>query len=114
VNERLKDVGKRIQQTRKEKGISQSSLAEMINISTPYLSDIENGKVSYSVTILMDITEALQVSADWLLRSDTPTTSSIQIQEAHNILSDCSPTEAESLLHLLMESKKMLRKNKKN
>lgn len=113
VNERLKDVGKRIQQTRKDKGMSQSTLAELINISTPYLSDIENGKVSYSVSILMDITEALQVSADWLLRSDTPTTNTIQVQEAQNILADCSPVEAESLLHLLLESKKMLRRNKK-
>lgn len=112
MNEKLKDIGKRIQKTRKEKGISQVTLAERINISTPYLSDIENGKVSYSVTILMDITEALQVSADWLLRSDTPTTNSIQIQEASNILSDCTPAEAESLLHLLTETKKAIRKNK--
>jgi len=113
VNEKLKEIGKRIQKTRKEKGISQVALAEHINISTPYLSDIENGKVSYSITILMDITEALQVSADWLLRSDTPVTNSIQIQEASNILSDCTPSEAEALLHLLSETKKMLRKNTK-
>ena len=111
MNEKLKDIGKRIQKTRKEKGISQAALAEQINISTPYLSDIENGKVSYSITILMDITEALQVSADWLLRSDTPATNSIQIQEANNILSDCTPKEAELLLHLLSETKKALRKN---
>jgi len=114
VNERLKDIGKRIQKIRKEKGISQVALAERINISTPYLSDIENGKVGYSVTILMDITEALQVSADWLLRSDTPTTNTIQIQEASSILSDCTPAEAESLLHLMAETKKMIRKNTKS
>lgn len=113
INERLKDVGKRIQQTRKEKGMSQATLAELTNISTPHLSDIENGKASYSVTILMDITEALQVSADWLLRCENPSTNQIQIQEAYNILSDCTPKEAESLLHLLSESKKMLRKNSK-
>ena len=106
MNERLRDIGKRIQKTRKEKGISQAALAEQINISTPYLSDIENGKVSYSVTILMDITEALQVSADWLLRSNTPTTNTIQLQETNAILSDCTPEEAESLLHLLTETKK--------
>ena len=112
MNERLRDIGRRIQKTRKEKGLSQSALAEQINISTPYLSDIENGKVSYSVTILMDITEALQVSADWLLRSNTPTTNTIQLQEVNNILSDCTPEEAESLLHLLTETKKAIRKTK--
>lgn len=114
MNERLRDIGKRIQKTRKEKGLSQSTLAEQINISTPYLSDIENGKVSYSVTILMDITEALQVSADWLLRSNTPATNTIQLQEVNNILSDCTPEEAESLLHLLTETKKALRKSKES
>jgi len=112
VNEKLRDIGKRIQRTRKDKGISQAALAEQINISTPYLSDIENGKVSYSVTILMDITEALQVSADWLLRSNTPITNTIQLQEVSNILSDCTTDEAESLLHLLTETKKAIRKSK--
>ena len=42
--------------------------------------------------------------------SDTPTTNSIQIQEASNILSDCTPAEAESLLYLLAETKKAIRK----
>ena len=112
VNEKLKDIGKRIQKIRKQQGISQATLAERVNISTPYLSDIENGKVSYGITILMDITEALQISADWLLRSNTPMTNSIQIEEVNNILSDCTPDEAESLLHLLAETKKALRRNK--
>lgn len=37
-------IGKKISQLRKQKGISQYQLAERINISTTYLSLIENDK----------------------------------------------------------------------
>ena len=51
--------------------------AELINVSTPYLSDIENGKTNLSLEIFTRIVEALQVSADWLIMADTPQTMGI-------------------------------------
>lgn len=38
------EIGKRIKSARQEKNLSQMQFAELINVSTPYLSDIENGK----------------------------------------------------------------------
>lgn len=38
------EIGKRIKAAQLEKHLSQIKFAELINVSTPYLSDIENGK----------------------------------------------------------------------
>ena len=110
MEQNLKEIGERIRQVRKEKGISQAELAEMVHISTPYLSDIEHGKKNYSVSILIALIESLQVSADWLLRADVPSTSGIQSIELASIFSDCTLAEKESLLHLLKETKSILKK----
>ena len=66
------EIGKRIKAARLEKHLSQIKFAELINVSTPYLSDIENGKTNLSLEIFVRIVEALQVSADWLIMADTP------------------------------------------
>lgn len=39
-------IGKRIQKIRRAKGYTQQQFAEMIGLSTNYLSDIERGKSS--------------------------------------------------------------------
>ena len=43
------EIGKRIKSARQEKHLSQMQFAELINVSTPYLSDIENGKTNLSI-----------------------------------------------------------------
>ena len=68
-NRNMKNVGQRIREARKRKRLSQNELAEMAQISPSHMSDIENGKTSLSLDIFMRLTEALQVSADWLLQT---------------------------------------------
>ena len=46
------EIGKRIKSARQEKHLSQMQFAELINVSTPYLSDIENGKTNKQINIL--------------------------------------------------------------
>ena len=65
-------IGDRIRAKRKEQKLSQRELAEMVHVSPSHISDIENGKKTIGVDILMRITEALQVSSDWLLRTNIP------------------------------------------
>jgi len=63
-NERIKQIGKRIRCLRKSKRITQEKLAEMIDVSVPYISNIENGKVTASAEIIVRLAEALGTSAD--------------------------------------------------
>lgn len=59
-----KIIGKRIQKIRRSKGYTQQQFAEMIGLSTNYLSDIERGKSSARLDKLVAIINALECSAD--------------------------------------------------
>lgn len=53
--------GKRIQEIRKSKGLTQEKLAEMIGIDIPNLSNIERGKHFVSSDTLEKIIKALEI-----------------------------------------------------
>lgn len=109
MNPKLKEVGSRVQQTRKKLKLSQAELAEMVQISTSHLSDIENGKTNIGLDIFISLTEALQVSADWLLQTNVPQVNTIQNQEASEILADCTSQEIQAILRMMRELKNTLK-----
>ena len=55
----LKSVGERIREARKAKKLTQNQLADELEVSPAYISDIEMGKVNFGITTFMKITEAL-------------------------------------------------------
>ena len=65
-----KELGARIVYYRKRKGVTQESMAEAVGISCRYLSDIENGKHSGSVSlkILLKVAEKLGIKLTVLLK----------------------------------------------
>lgn len=62
-----KIIGQRIRSIREFQQLSREKLAEMSNISTQFLADIETGKKGMTVVTLKKICLALRVSADSLL-----------------------------------------------
>lgn len=62
------EIGLRIKQSRKCTGLTQEQLAEEIEVSTQYISDLERGVVGTSIPTLIKICECLSVSSDFLLR----------------------------------------------
>ncbi len=56
---------------REFRGLAQAELAQKINISAPYLSQLESGKRSGSVEVLAVIAGALDLSVDVLLPNPT-------------------------------------------
>lgn len=63
----LKNIGLRIASERKRQGITQEDLAGMCEMDRSYLSEIENGHKNLSVTSLLKIAEALNVTPSKLL-----------------------------------------------
>lgn len=108
MDNKRKEIGKRIRHARKIMGWSQAELSERLQISPSHMSDIENGKKNIGLDIFMHITEELQVSADWLLRTDVPSVNTIQNQEIAEILSGCTADEIQTLLKLLREIKEAI------
>jgi len=63
-------LGDRVADLRKEEGLTQKELAERADISTPFVSDIENDKRNVSSSVLYQIAEALGTSLDYLMTGE--------------------------------------------
>ena len=105
----LKEVGDRIRQARLKKGISQAQLAEIIDKTPPYVSNIEMGKQNMSIIVLYKIVKALDVSADWILAHDTPETAAITLDSVTKELEDCTPEERQAIIRMIQNLKTTLR-----
>lgn len=105
----LKEIGDRIRQARMAINMSQQTLAEKLDITPSYVSNMELGKNNFTVDKLIKLTEVLSVSADWLLRSNTPESKVFIDQDITEILKDCSAAERTALLKILISSKATIR-----
>lgn len=98
----LKKIGQRIIERRKKLGLTQEALAEKGEVTTQFVSYAETGKRAMRPENLLKISEALGVSADYLLTGDvidkdllllsdklrklTPS----QLHHIENIVDECS------------------------
>lgn len=57
-----RDLGAFVQQTRQEKGISQSELADQLGLTRQYVSELESGTPTLYATRLFEILTELGVS----------------------------------------------------
>lgn len=108
MNNNLKEIGLRIAQARKKKSMSQAHLADKAQVSVSHISDVENGKKQIGIEIFIRITEALNVSADWLLRASNDEVKQIQRSEFDELLSDCTAAERKALLRIMLNIKTAL------
>src|SRR5512135_183804 len=67
VREQLQALGEFIRTQRKQAQMSLRDLADLTDVSNPYLSQIERGLHEPSVRVLKSIARALNVSAETLL-----------------------------------------------
>ncbi len=67
-------MGERIRVARESAGLTQENLADVIDVSPQYVSDLERGVVGTSIPTLIKICDCLSVSSDYLLvRNDIVT-----------------------------------------
>lgn len=62
-----KDIGKRIRQERHRSNITQEKLAEIAGITVQHLSNIEHANTKLSLSVLVDIANALHIDVSVLL-----------------------------------------------
>lgn len=65
-----KALGKRIKEARLNKKYTQEVLAEKADIGLMYLGEIERGIKMPSLKVFIKLVEALEVSADYVLRNE--------------------------------------------
>lgn len=66
----LQEIGQRIIDRRKKLGLTQEALAESADVTTQFVSYAESGKRAMRPENLLKISQALGVSADYLLTGE--------------------------------------------
>ena len=101
-------LGKCISNARKQTGITQEALGEQLNMTRKHISVIEAAINRLSLDTLVDIANALNVSADDLLVDSLAHSASTADSEIHRLLLDRSTLEQEILTRMVKELKAIL------
>ena len=112
-------IGKQIKDTRISKKLTQEKLAELTDISTTHLSNIERGFTKLGLYTLVKLSDVLEVSADYLLCHSTGTdiANSIKKNSIIDMVADCSNEELiliEALISATKQSFKRIEAIRKN
>ena len=94
-------LGKRLREARLKKGYTQRALAAQAEIGEVYLGEIERGLKMPSMNIFIKITEALQISADYILRDDLTSGSVFIFDEITEKLKDLTPQQRKTATEIL-------------
>lgn len=110
---KIKDKIKRL---RKNKGLGQKQLAEIVGINTTHLSRLETGRYQPSVEVLKKLADALQVTTDYLVSDTDDEAEEIKIQDQSfinkiKLLDSLDEKEKETVINVIdamLTKKKML------
>lgn len=105
------DIGKRIRYERKKQNITQEKLAEMCNISTPHMSNIENANTKVSLPVFVEIANALNCTADQLLCNTLNNNDAVSNSIVNDILSGCSNSHKAIIIDNIQSLKESLAKH---
>lgn len=98
-----KGIGGRIQKLRRIKGLTQEQVAEAVNISVNYLSNIETGRDVCSTVVLLNIANLMNASIDYILGDNLNyiRTNKMTGQNHVDLLHEIGSLSEEECAHLL-------------
>ncbi len=96
-----KAIGRKISYYRKAKQYTQAALAETLDISESYMSQVECGKVEISLKRLDQIAEVLDLDIVMLLSDTNLNAKSYGAAEISEWIQDWAPEQKELLLTLI-------------
>lgn len=95
------DIGKFIQELRKEKGLTQKELAEIIGVSDKTISKWENGNSSPDTSMLMSLSDALEVTVNELLSCERILPENYSMKAEETIMTLMKENEAGKKVHYI-------------
>ncbi len=101
-------LGKRIKDIRQKRHLSQAKLSELIDKTPSYISYIEGGIKSMSLETLVQIANALQVSADMILGDSILAPLQVDHAEFLDVLEGCTPYEKRVIVDTARAVKKSM------
>ena len=94
-------MGKRIRGERLKKGYTQQEVAEKAEICVMYLSEIERGIKMPSLNSFVQIIQALEVSADYILRGELSSGQTYIYDEIAQKLKELTPAQRRTAADIL-------------
>ena len=94
-------LGKRLREIRIKKGYTQQALAKKADIGEVYLGEIERGLKMPSMNIFIKIIEALDISADYVLRDELSSGGTYIFDEITDKLKNLSPQQRKTAADIL-------------
>ncbi|WP_373262260.1 helix-turn-helix domain-containing protein [Hungatella hathewayi] len=98
-----KIVGNRIKELRKKKYLTQYQLAELVDVSSVYVSYVENGKRQLSLDNLIKIANVLEVTCDDILVLNQ--NARAYHSDIEDLLKDCNANEKKILVNFVQTVK---------
>ena len=95
------EIGKKLRQARLEKGYTQQAVVKRAGIGTMYLGEIERGLKMPSLSSFVKIIEALEVSADYILRDELSAGQAYIYDELTQRLKDLTPKQRKGAVEIL-------------
>lgn len=94
-------IGKKIKELRLERSLTQEYIADMVDVNTSHISNIENNRVKVSLTTLVQICNALDTTVDYILAEEYNQPSSAIEQEILHELHNCSEDTKKQILKIV-------------
>lgn len=93
-------IGQRIREVRINKKLTQEYVAEKTGVNVSHISNLETGKVKVSLTLLVGICNALDVTVDYILENEYCVPSSVIEKELLNTIKGMDSSKLETLLRI--------------
>lgn len=96
------EIGRRMAKRRKELGLKQYEVCEMIDVNYKYISNLETGRSAPSLEMIMNLCEALETTPDYLLLGASVGDSKIADKQIADKISRLDP-KSKTLLNGIIE-----------
>lgn len=93
-------IGQRIREVRTEKHLTQEALANAVNVNVSHISNIETGKTKISLTLLVAVSNTLDVTVDYLLEHAYDDSQSVIENEFLKTIQNMDKDKLEMLLRI--------------
>jgi transcriptional regulator with XRE-family HTH domain len=101
-------IGQRIKKIRKQKRFTQERVAESLEVSTVYISQVENGKTKLSLEMLVRLASLLDTDPGYFLTGISYHSRDYLKADIAHLLQECPPEK----LQLIMDVVKLITKYK--
>ena len=96
----FEEIGKILRASRIEQHYTQEYVADQIDVNVSHISNIETNRVKVSLTTLVAICNVLNLTVDYVLKSEYTASDSID-REILKELAACSPEKKEKILKII-------------